>query len=225
MSEEPAGIDFDAIYRGTFAVPGVAETGIPWDIAEAQPAVIEWERAGRFAGEVLDAGCGLGDNAIHVASRGHSVTGVDAAPTAIERARERASTRDVAVTFAVADAFALPDPGRYDTVLDSALYHCLEPHRRAAYATGLHRVSRPGARLNLLAVSDRAPENTPPSRVTEHDLRATLPAAGWEITALRETTITAVIPADALARFGLEVAGDSRGRVRLPAWAVEAVRR
>lgn len=202
-------IDFDTIYQGT---------GIPWDIAAAQPAVVEWEAAGRFAGAVLDVGCGLGDNAAYLASRGHAVTAVDAAPAAIERARDRA--RGLPVTFAVADAFALPEAGRYDTVLDSALYHCLPPERRAAYAAGLARFARPGARLNLLGVSDRAPEGTPPSRVTERALREHLTAAGWTISALRPHTITSVIPPE----LGLDLPVDADGRTRIPAWAVEAVR-
>jgi len=35
--------------------------------------------AGRFSGAVLDAGCGTGENALHVASLGLSVLGVDVA--------------------------------------------------------------------------------------------------------------------------------------------------
>lgn len=206
-------IDFDAIYQGAYPF-------IPWDIAEAQPAVIEWDEAGGFSGDVLDIGCGTGDNAVYLASRGHSVTAIDGAPGAIETARERAAARGVPVTFAVADAFALPEAERYDTILDSALYHCLPSERRATYVAELYRVARPGARLNLLGVSERAPEGTPPSRVTERELRDDLTAAGWRITALRPATITSVIPTE----FGLDLPTDADGRMRIPAWAVEAVR-
>jgi SAM-dependent methyltransferase len=238
-------IDFDAIYQGTLDVPGVAATGIPWDIAAPQPAVVEWaaDGAGRFAGAVLDIGCGTGDNAVHLASRGLAVTAVDGASGAVDLARARAAAQGVSVEFAVADAFRLPyahpspdhHPNRgaarrcpiprFDTVLDCALYHCLDPSVRGAYAAELHRVTRPGARLNLLGVSDRAPEGTPPSRVSERGLRDTLTAAGWTITALREHRITSVIPPDALALFGLDLGADADGRVRIPAWAVEADRR
>ncbi len=37
---------------------------------------MELEALGGIKGEVLDIGCGLGDNAIFLASRGHSVTGL-----------------------------------------------------------------------------------------------------------------------------------------------------
>ena len=52
---------------------------------------MELEALGGFSGEVLDIGCGLGDNAIYLASRGHSATGLDGSPAAIEEARRRAA--------------------------------------------------------------------------------------------------------------------------------------
>jgi 2-polyprenyl-3-methyl-5-hydroxy-6-metoxy-1,4-benzoquinol methylase len=49
---------------------------------------------GGFAGAVLDAGCGTGENALHVASLGLSVLGVDVAETALAIARaSRVQTR------------------------------------------------------------------------------------------------------------------------------------
>src|SRR6185312_17428874 len=94
---------FDKLYRGEPAVEGApAPTGVPWDIRAAQPRLMELEALGGITGEVLDIGCGLGDNAIFLASRGHSVTGLDGSPTAIERARDRAVAAGVSVTFSVA---------------------------------------------------------------------------------------------------------------------------
>jgi 5,10-methylenetetrahydromethanopterin reductase len=50
----------------------------PWDVGP-QPAVLRLASEGAFAGAVLDAGCGTGENALHVASLGLHVLGLDVA--------------------------------------------------------------------------------------------------------------------------------------------------
>ena len=47
----------------------------PWDIGRPQPAIVRLAADGGFAGAVLDAGCGTGENALHVASLGLPVLG------------------------------------------------------------------------------------------------------------------------------------------------------
>jgi SAM-dependent methyltransferase len=79
----------------------------PWDIGQPQPAIVRLASAGGFAGVVLDAGCGTGENALHVASLGLSVLGVDVAETALAIARAKADERAIDVEFAAADAFRL----------------------------------------------------------------------------------------------------------------------
>jgi hypothetical protein len=59
---------FDKLYRGEPVVEGgPAPAGVPWDVHQAQPRLMELEALGGFSGEVLDIGCGLGDNAIYLA--------------------------------------------------------------------------------------------------------------------------------------------------------------
>src|SRR5687768_4280738 len=75
----------------------------PWDVGGPQPAVVRLAAEGAFAGEVLDAGCGSGENALHIASLGLPVVGVDVAGTAIAMARAAAAERGLAAEFVTGD--------------------------------------------------------------------------------------------------------------------------
>jgi SAM-dependent methyltransferase len=75
----------------------------PWDIGRPQPAIV-LAAAGGFAGPVLDAGTGTGENALHVAMLGLPVLGVDLAEAALAIARAKADRRGVDAEFVAADA-------------------------------------------------------------------------------------------------------------------------
>src|SRR5258708_39254683 len=101
--ERLTGLPWDASYHAGAA---------PWYIGQPQPAIVRLASEGGFAGVVLDAGCGTGENALHVASLGLSVLGVDVAETALAIALEKADDRGIEVEFAAADAFQLERLGR-----------------------------------------------------------------------------------------------------------------
>ena len=79
----------------------------PWDIGRPQPAIARIANEGAFAGPVLDAGCGTGENALQIAALGLPVLGVDVAETALSIAREKAAARGLDADFVVADALHL----------------------------------------------------------------------------------------------------------------------
>ncbi|MGP3966790.1 class I SAM-dependent methyltransferase [Streptomyces sp. 6N223] len=226
-------VDSETMYQGKTPVG----TRMPWDIGEPQPALVALEDAGEIRGDVLDVGCGLGDNAAFLASRGHRVTAIDEAPTAIEEARRRAGGKGD-ITFAVADAMKLDGyEDSFDTVIDSALYHNLTDEQRATYVAALHRAARPGARLHILSFSDAMPEEFPECfRVTEQNLRGIL-GASWTITALERTAYTSAMTREVLPQFVRLLSNqdideetvralpvDEQGRLRLPIWRLTATR-
>ena len=151
----------------------------PWDINRPQPALAAV--AEQWTGRFLDVGCGTGEHALLAASRQLAAVGVDAAPTAIARAQEKARERSLAVRFFVADALEPSSIGeRFDTVVDSGLFHVFDDGDRARYVRTLGEVASPGGRLFLLCFSDRQPGEWGPRRVREDELRASF-AEAWRV--------------------------------------------
>jgi SAM-dependent methyltransferase len=152
--------------------------------------VIRLASAGRFAGSILDAGCGTGEHALLLAALGASVVGVDVAETAIATAREKARDRGLHVELLVADALHLERVGRtFDTVLDCGLFHSFDADERHRYVASLASVTARGGTLYLLCFSDEGP-STGPHPVGRHELSAAFDArAGWSVVSLEHDRI------------------------------------
>ncbi len=165
----------------------------PWDIGRPQQAFVRLADEGKFAGRVLDAGCGSGEHTILAAASGAEATGMDISAEAIRKARAKAQARGVLARFVVADlrslasngvAASTADPGeRYDVVIDSGLFHVFGDEDRARYVTGLAAALRPGGRCYVMCFSDRQPGDFGPRRVSEGELRAAF-ASGWSISGI-----------------------------------------
>jgi len=157
----------------------------PWDIGRPQADLVALAEAGGVRGDVLDVGCGPGDNAIFLAARGHVVTGLDLVETALAKARARAAQSGVSVHFVRGNALELGMLGRtFDTVLDSGLLHVFGRGMRAQYVASLSQVVRPGSMYHALVWSDREPGAEGPRRLSEEDLRTAF-ASGWKVREIR----------------------------------------
>src|SRR5947209_12821693 len=160
--ERLTGLPWDASYHDGPA---------PWDTGQPQPAVVRLASEGGFAGAVLDAGCGTGENALVIASLGLPVLGVDVAETALAIARAKADDRGIEVEFAAADALELGRLGRrFETVLDCGLFHSFDSYERPGYVASLASVTGHGATLYVLCFSDDGPA-TGPHPVRREELR------------------------------------------------------
>lgn len=153
----------------------------PWDIGEPQPAIVRLAGEGAFVGAVLDAGCGTGENALHVASLGLPVLGVDAAENALSIARQKLAGRGVEVDFVVADALHLDRLGRvFDTILDCGLFHTFNADERRDYVESVASVTTRGGSLYVLCFSDLGPESVP-HPVSQDELRDAFTSGGWSV--------------------------------------------
>jgi SAM-dependent methyltransferase len=174
--ERMTGVPWDASYHDGPA---------PWDVGQPQPAIVRLASKGGFAGTVLDAGCGTGENALYLASLGSSVLGVDVAETALAIARAKAAGRGINVEFAAADAFELERLGRkFDTVLDCGLFHTFDGDERSTYVASLASVTERNGTLYVLCFSDVGPD-IGPHPISQEELRAAFnPSNGWNVVAI-----------------------------------------
>ncbi|KZS72748.1 methyltransferase [Mycobacterium kansasii] len=245
MTTEANVAGFEPLYGDAELTDGL----IPWDIGGPQPVVEQLVAFGGIRGEVLDPGTGPGYHAIHIASQGFSVTGIDGSPSAIERARRNAERAGVTVDFQVADATRLDGfEGRFDTVVDSAFYHVFlgDEATQTRYAQALHRATKPGARLYMFEFSPHNVNGIQWAGIPADNFDRVLGAGGWRVDYLGATTYQArFLPQtfDAMTKVVSESQDEMLERMRplmqqlnvlqpllqdhrvhLPVWAVVATR-
>ena len=128
----------------------------PWERDEVPAQVRDIAAELAQPGRALDMGCGTGRDAVHLAQRGWTVTGVDAVPRALEAARRRASGAGVTVDWVQGDVTRLEELGLeagYDLVLDRGCFHGLPDEARDACARGVNALAAPGATLLMFGFS------------------------------------------------------------------------
>ena len=74
---------------------------------------------------VLDLGCGQGRDALFIASRGHSVTGVDISPTGVAQMLDQAKARGLKIEGIVGDIVGFRTRQRFDAVVIDRVLHQL----------------------------------------------------------------------------------------------------
>ena len=213
----------DAYQEGHFQGPP------PWNIGEPQPELAALIRSGKIRGDVLDAGCGVAELSLALAAEGHTVVGIDLTPTAVAAATKAAEERGLTTATFVQDditSFGGYD-GRFDTIVDSTLFHSLPIEGRDGYLRSAHRAAAPGAVLYILVFANGAfPPGAQfgPNTVSEDELRAAV-SKFWtvdEITpAFIHANMTAAMPPEA--PFTMPAFDkDDKGRDKLPAFLLTA---
>ena len=217
--------DFDAVYRGESAQPGLHQRP-PWSLGEPQPEIVRLIDEGKFHGEVLDAGCGEAAVSLFLAQRDFTTVGLDQSQTAISLARTEAARRGLTnASFEVADISSFTGyDGRFGTIVDSTLFHSMPVDRRAGYQQSIVRAAAPGASYYVLVFDSASVPVGPVNSVTAEELRSVV-GQYWTVEEIRPARIYVNIPDSFtgfrdFARDGVRDEGN--GRKSIPAWLLSA---
>jgi 2-heptyl-1-hydroxyquinolin-4(1H)-one methyltransferase len=216
---------FESAYRGQAPEMGQGARP-PWSIGEPQPEISALIDAGRFHGEILDAGCGEGAASLYLAERGFTTVGLDQSPTAITLAREEAAQRGLTnVSFAVADISSFTGyDHRFDTILDSTLFHSMPVESRQGYQESIVRAAAPGASYFVLVFDSAAVPSDKVNPVTANELTDVV-GAYWAIDEIRPARIHANIAENFpdFQKFACsDIQDEGNGRMSIPAWLLSA---
>ncbi|MGH3966786.1 MAG: class I SAM-dependent methyltransferase [Mycobacterium sp.] len=222
---EPSDFQFESAYRGESGQLGLG-TKPPWSIGEPQPELAALIEQGKFHGEVLDVGCGEAAISLHLAELGYTTVGLDLSPTAIDLARREAENRGLTnASFAVADisSFAGYD-GRFDTIVDSTLFHSIPVEARDGYQQSIVRAAAPGASYFVLVFDKAAMPAGPPNAVTADELREIV-SKYWVVDDIKPARLYGRAPeggADLSALLGADFRKEADGRMSIAGWLLSA---
>ena len=175
MSTLPDQTRFQTIYAGQ----------APWDIGRPQSSIAS--AANLVKDPILDSGCGTGDTALFFAAKNHKVTGIDFLEEPIRRAKLKAKERNLQVEFLVKNALTIDHwDRRFNSIIDSGLFHVFSDENRRRYVDGLAHVVNPAGHLLLLCFSDAEPAGQGPRRVSRDELHEAF-ATGWKIESIQPT--------------------------------------
>ena len=168
---------FEALYQ---EAEGRAEA-IPWADLTPNDTMVSWlDRQPALTGRrALVVGCGLGDDAEHLALRGGRVTAFDLAPTAIAWCRRRFPQSPV--EYVVADLLGLPDSWQrqFDLLVEINTLQAMPRELRPAACRALAECLAPGGDVLVIcrARDEEEEVSGPPWPLARSEL-ADLLAAG-----------------------------------------------
>jgi len=130
--------DYLYFYEPGLAAVSDADADTIWRLLSLEPET-----------EVLDLACGHGRIANRLAAKGARVTGLDATPAFLERARADAAALGVEVEYVEGDMRSLPWPdGSFDVVVSwFTSYGYFDDDGNREVLREAHRVLRPGGRF------------------------------------------------------------------------------
>ena len=134
---------------------------IPWNIETPPDALVELVDCREVKPcKAIDLGCGAGNYAIYLVSKGFDVTGIDISLAAIKIARENAKKKGVKPNFLVADVIGDLDEVKevFGFAYDWELLHHIFPEKRKKYIGNVHKILSPGGKYLSVCFSEKDPQ-------------------------------------------------------------------
>jgi hypothetical protein len=178
---------------GTYSIYPLYKPFTTWDIGHAQPALLDV--SGSFYGSILDAGSGLGDNAIWLSSldRVNTVTGIDIMRESVNESNSRIEKANLTknVQCIMADILGtMPfEESTFDCLLDSALFHNFRTTEiQSLYISKVTPFIKLGGIAVVIFFSDKNLDPWKgPMRINKDEGINRWISGGWEIKDVKET--------------------------------------
>lgn len=130
----------------------------PWDSGVAAEDLVTAVESGTIKpGRAIVLGCGSGNNAIYLATKGFDVIGLDVAPTALGIAQQRAEKAGVKVRWMLADVLNPPELEPFDFIFDRGCYHNVRYVDAKGFVKTVEKLSQPGTQIQILSLNRKGP--------------------------------------------------------------------
>ena len=130
---------------------------IPWNIKQPPKQLVKLVESRKVAPcSAVDLGCGVGNYAIWLATKGFKVTGIDFSKKAVELARKEAERMNVNCTFMVGDLTdtEFKSITKYKFAYDWEVLHHIFPNDRGTYIQNVVKILQKGATYFTVCFSE-----------------------------------------------------------------------
>jgi cyclopropane fatty-acyl-phospholipid synthase-like methyltransferase len=151
---------WEMVYRNSDII------SLPWFLGELD-IDLEEETSFIFPGSFLDIGTGPGTQAIELARRGFSVTGIDVSISAIQKAKLLSKN----VKFIQDDILHTKLKGKFDYIVDRGCFHTISPEMRQQYVKNVNSLLKFGGQYFLKCFSKEEKRMDGPYTFSEEEIR------------------------------------------------------
>jgi SAM-dependent methyltransferase len=147
-------MDMDKIYRDR------PINEIPWNYETPPESLVELVKNGKIQPcKAIDLGCGTGNYALYLVSKGFNVVGIDISPSAVSIARRKAKQKGLDCKFIVKDILGEFNEFKegFDFAFDWEVLHHLFPEKRQKYVKNVYKLLKPKAKYLSVSFSESDP--------------------------------------------------------------------